>query len=99
MRRSLFLFLLAGVTGVAASDGAGPLSPAELKKAAKLDKRKCYRCHKPYDPRKYSAKEWESWMEKMARKARLKERDEQLLRRYFNHIRSEAGRSQPKKAK
>ena len=85
-----FWLLLACATGVAASDGAGLLSPAELKKAAKLDKGKCYRCHKPYDPRQYSAEEWDEWMDKMSRKARLKEKDEALLRRYFDQKRAGA---------
>lgn len=75
-------FLLVCATGAAASDGSG-LSAAELKKARKLDKRKCYRCHKPHDPRDYSVKDWDMWMNKMSRKARLKSRDEELLRRYF----------------
>lgn len=78
--------LLVCATGAAASDGAG-LSPAELKKAEKLDKRKCYRCHKPHDPRDYSDEEWDRWMDKMSRKARLKSRDEELLRRYFDQKR------------
>jgi hypothetical protein len=77
------LLLWVCVTGVAAANGAG-LSPAELKKAQTLDKRKCYRCHKPYDPRDYAAEDWDLWMDKMARKARLKSKDEDLLRRYFD---------------
>ncbi len=79
--------LLVWATGAAASDGAR-LSPAEFKKAEKLDKRRCYRCHKPYDPRDYSLEEWDGWMQKMSRKARLKEKDEALLKRYFSEIRA-----------
>jgi hypothetical protein len=78
--------ILVCATGAAASDGAG-LSPSEFKKAAKLDRKKCYRCHKPHDPRDYSAEEWDGWMQKMARKARLKEKDEALLKRYFKELR------------
>ena len=74
--------LMAFVTGAAASDGAG-LSAAEFKKAQKLDKQKCCRCHKPYDPKNYSAEDRDMWMEKMSRKTRLKSKDEELLRRYF----------------
>lgn len=85
--RWLWLILVC-VTGAAASDGAGPLSSSELKRAAKLDKRKCYRCHKPYDPRDYSLDEWNGWMDKMSRKARLKSDDEELLRRYFRTLRA-----------
>ena len=67
----------------AAPAGDAGLSPAEIKTAGKLERRKCYRCHKPHDPRNYSTKEWDRWMDKMSRKARLKSADEELLRRYF----------------
>lgn len=87
MIRFLAVFLLCA-TAVAASDGGGLLSPAELRKAEKLDKRKCYRCHKPHDPRQYADEEWDEWMDKMSRKARLKPRDEELLRRYFDQTRT-----------
>jgi hypothetical protein len=79
--------LLLCVTGVAASDNAGLLTPADLKKAEKLDKRKCWRCHKPYDPSAYDDIEWTEWMDKMSRKAKLKPADDALLRRYFDHTR------------
>ena len=79
--------LLLCTTGVAASDGAGLLTPADLKKAEKLDRKKCWRCHKPYDTRQYDDAEWAEWMDKMSRKARLKPADEALLRRYFKHPR------------
>lgn len=83
----LLAILLLCVTGVAASDGAGLLTPADLKKAEKLDKRKCWRCHKSYDARAYDDAEWAEWMDKMSRKAKLKPDDDALLRRYFNHTR------------
>jgi len=85
--RWLCVIAMVCATGVAASDDAG-LTPAELKKAEKLDRKRCYRCHKPYDPRDYSAEEWDRWMEKMSRKARLKEKDEVLLQRYFKEKRA-----------
>lgn len=86
--RLLVVILLVGVTGVAASDDAG-LSAAELKRADKLVKQRCYRCHKLYDPHDYSKAEWDKWMGKMSRKARLKEEQEELLNRYFDHLREQ----------
>lgn len=86
--RLFALILVLGLTGVAASDDAG-LSPAEFKRADKLCKQKCYRCHKFYDPCDYSQEQWDEWMGKMSRKARLKAKQEELLTRYFNHLRSE----------
>jgi hypothetical protein len=69
--------------------GEAPLSPAELKRAVKLDRQKCWRCHKPHDPRSYARDEWNEWMTKMSRKARLKPSEDTLLRRYFEQTRGE----------
>lgn len=90
--RWLCLILVSGTCAVA-SDGAG-LSTTEFKKAEKLDKKKCYRCHKPYDPREYPPKEWDEWMARMSQKARLNEKDEELLKRYFQ-ARRESGSEAP----
>jgi len=73
--------LLASATGVVASGGAGLLPAADLVRAETLERRKCYRCHKPYDPRDYSVEEWGLWMDKMSRKVRLKAGEDDLLRR------------------
>lgn len=50
---------------------AGGLSPEEANAGAKLYAAKCARCHKFYDPASYTEPEWQSWMLKMNRKARL----------------------------
>jgi len=85
--RWVFL-LLTCAAGAAASDSDG-LSPSEFKKAEKLDRKRCYRCHKPHDPRDYSVEEWDEWMDKMSRKARLKRKDEELLKRYYEEKRKQ----------
>jgi hypothetical protein len=82
MRGLCLLVVCTTVAAGAAAAGDG-LSASELRKAQKLDKKKCYRCHKPYDPKDYSVEDWDVWMGKMSRKARLKSKDEELLRRYF----------------
>lgn len=87
MMRWLCLMLVC-TTGTATSENG--LSTSESKQAEKLDRKKCYRCHKPYEPRDYSVEDWDGWMEKMSRKARLKESDEALLKRYFQEKRAAA---------
>jgi len=67
--------------------GAGAFSETEIVAARRLYVTKCARCHRFYDPAKYSASEWETWMTKMSRKARLKESQEDLMRRYLGQFR------------
>jgi hypothetical protein len=59
------------------------LSPAETESARKLYIAKCARCHKFYDPAKYSDNEWRMWMDKMSRKAKLKADQTELLSKYL----------------
>lgn len=63
------------------------LTSDELERARQLSLVKCVRCHKLYNPARYSDAEWQSWMAKMGRKARLKSEDAELLSRYFNAYR------------
>jgi hypothetical protein len=44
---------------------------------------KCAKCHKFYDPAKYSEADWQMWMAKMSKKAKLKPEQEQALSRYI----------------
>ncbi len=59
--------------------GGGSLTPEQGQRAAQLYLTTCARCHKLYDPRRYSEAEWQSWMHKMSRKARLTPEEENLL--------------------
>jgi len=59
------------------------LSPKETQDARKLYTTKCMRCHKSYDPSGYSQPQWESWMTKMRKKARLAVEQDALLTRYL----------------
>jgi len=58
-------------------------SKEEISAAASLYALKCGRCHQFYDPRQYNDADWQSWMRKMSRKARLKPEEEELLSRYL----------------
>src|SRR5437870_664482 len=84
MRFIFFLFMLAaaleGCTGPAkATDGP----QNETTAARKLYVAKCAKCHKFYDPAKYSDEEWNVWMRKMSKKSKLKPEQEEMLSRYI----------------
>ena len=95
---ALLLMLLAGPLGCArpapvtrmerfAADSGTPTPgdefPAEeVTQAEKLSVTKCARCHKLYTPLAYSNGEWQRWVIKMRRKARLNPDQEALLIRY-----------------
>ena len=61
------------------------LSPKETESAHKLYVAKCAKCHKFYDPAKYSTEEWNIWMKKMSRKSKLKPDQEKLLSTYIEN--------------
>src|SRR5215467_2420045 len=63
------------------------LKSDQLDEASNLHTAKCLRCHKPYDPRSYSESQWQTWMSKMSRKARLDTAQEDLLSRYLKAVR------------
>ena len=58
----------------------------------KLYVAKCAKCHKFYDPAKYSEADWQMWMSKMSKKAKLKPEQEEILSRYIaENLRSPRG--------
>ena len=63
------------------------LSVDEVNKGAKLFVGKCARCHPLYDPRPYTNTEFNHWMMKMGKEARLKPAQEDLLERYLGAFR------------
>ncbi len=78
-------FALAGCRGPAA---ATDTASDEMRKARKLYVAKCAKCHKLYDPKKYPDEEWQEWMVKMNRKAKLKPEQEEMLARYIATLRT-----------
>jgi hypothetical protein len=86
--RSLFLLLVlflasTGVLPAGASDSTNVLEAGR-----KLYTVKCARCHKFYDPAKYSDEAWHTWMDKMSRKAKLKADQKQILSEYLDTFRT-----------
>jgi hypothetical protein len=45
---------------------------------------KCSKCHKFYDPAKYSPADWTIWMDKMTRKAKLTPEQEKVIAEYVD---------------
>ena len=79
---------------------AGCASPALAKDMAgfensagrKLYVAKCAKCHKFYEPAKYSESDWEMWMTKMSKKAKLKPEQQEVLTRYISqNLRTPSG--------
>ena len=60
-----------------------------ITRAADLYVTKCAKCHRFYDPLPYPAPEWNRWMTKMSRKAKLTEDEAKLLGRYLAAFRTD----------
>jgi hypothetical protein len=45
---------------------------------------KCAKCHKFYDPARYSPADWSAWMAKMSRKAKLTSEQEKQINDYVD---------------
>lgn len=70
---------------------ADELQPKQIKAALKLYNVKCAKCHKFYDPARYASNEWQQWMDKMSRKAKLKPEQDKLLSAYLSRFRDPTG--------
>jgi hypothetical protein len=62
-------------------------SAEEIATARSLYVNKCLRCHEHYNPADYEASEWDVWMKKMSKKAKLQTVQEEVLTRYLAHFR------------
>ena len=68
---------------VPASRAAAAWPESELQAGRSLYLNKCTRCHKFHDPAEYDFGEWDEWMTRMSRKAKLHSDQQSLLRRYL----------------
>jgi len=57
--------------------------------AKKIYDSKCAKCHRFYEPREYAQEEWQLWMTKMSRKAKLNPSQDKLLNRYLDAYRAQ----------
>jgi hypothetical protein len=76
--------------------GAGGFSDSEIQRARDLYVAKCAKCHKFYAPANYSAEDWNLWMVKMSKKAKLKPPQTELLTRYLDIFRQNKIQTLPK---
>jgi hypothetical protein len=74
--------------GIALSACAAPANQNNLpdteKPGRKLYYAKCAKCHKFYNPANYSDEEWNMWMGKMKKKAKLSDEQQAQLSLYIN---------------
>jgi hypothetical protein len=68
---------------IAARVQASGWEQKETHRASALYALKCGRCHKFYDPAAYSADDWDLWMHKMSKKAKLEPAQEKILADYL----------------
>ncbi len=80
------VLLVGGLASVVASPP--DFSTKEELEAKKLYVSKCAKCHKFYEPKKYSDAEWQKWMQAMSRKSKLKADQDKLLKTYLDAYRS-----------
>jgi hypothetical protein len=67
--------------------GAPLLDDGQVAAARELFIAKCTSCHKYYPPSAYNETDWNTWMRKMSRKARLKPAQDAALRDYLSLFR------------
>ncbi|MBL9139109.1 MAG: hypothetical protein JNK85_24795 [Verrucomicrobiales bacterium] len=82
----LVSLLVAFLASQAAAES--PLTDKDLAAARKIYVAKCAKCHQFYEPLNYQEVEWKTWMDKMNRKSKLKEKQAQLLNRYLDLYRA-----------
>ncbi len=90
-RLLVFLFVL-NLLAAAALLGklwASDFSEADMKKAKGLYLTKCAKCHKLHDPKSYGDEQWDTWMKKMKKKARLSDEQHALIRQYLDSLRNQ----------
>jgi mono/diheme cytochrome c family protein len=72
-----------GIAGCAQPARAKDVAINDANAGQKLYVAKCAKCHKFYDPAKYSEADWQMWMAKMSKKAKLKPEQQEEVSRYI----------------
>jgi len=86
MRPLCLLFM--GLAAVHPAASADELTLKELTAARKIYVAKCAKCHRFYEPANYAESAWQTWMEKMSKKSKLKGEQASLLTRYLDDYRA-----------
>ncbi len=82
MRRLFLTICTALRLGCQDGYGADLLPEKDRLAAQQLYVSRCTKCHDLFDPNDYTQKEWQRWMTKMGKKAKLTREEQQLLNRY-----------------
>lgn len=77
-----FLFSVVVLAWLTVPVGAGEPS-IDQTAGKRLYVGRCAKCHKLYDPAKYSDAQWQRWMDKMSRKAKLQPAERQVVSSYI----------------
>jgi len=83
LSRILALLVMGWLLVARATSAAPQLSLKDETAARKLYLGKCAKCHKLYDPTKYSDRSWDLWFGKMSKKAKLTANEQRLLSDYI----------------
>jgi mono/diheme cytochrome c family protein len=86
MHRWFVSFVVAVLAGLSPA-GAADLSAEQKRAAQAIYDIKCAKCHKFYHPADYTQADWDMWMGKMSRKAKLKPAQRELLSKYLQGFR------------
>lgn len=73
----------------------GRQDPPGTHTAQQLYEVKCAKCHKFYNPADYSQQDWDMWMRKMSKKAKLNPDQKDLLSHYLATFRGGNPTQQP----
>ena len=92
MNRVRVTLILPALVVASTTGAAGVSGPADkgLETGRKVYTAKCARCHPFYDPARYDDERWNTWMEKMRRKAHLNDEQYKQLSEYLRSVRVEA---------
>lgn len=83
-----FFALMAPILAISAGGtNTTALSPTELKAARKLYLGKCAKCHELHSPAAYTSSQWNDWLTKMNRPARLNPAQAMMIKRYTEMLR------------
>jgi len=86
MRTLCLLFM--GFAAVHPAASADEMAAKEIVSAQKIYVAKCAKCHRFYEPTNYAESAWQTWMEKMNKKSKLKGEQPSLLTRYLDAYRA-----------
>src|SRR2546423_6035762 len=76
--------LLAGCAGT--EEAHNPPVDSQYQLGRQLYLARCAKCHKLYDPTKYSDTDWHGWMVKMAKRSKFSPLQQQEVSRYIDEV-------------